>query len=152
MTRRQKIVVGAVLVLLVLLYSGAAATAGGPGGDSASLHPGGIVGWLGGLVGSPPTVARSDESAPCLAGDTLTIKQTCSLAVAKSSTKTRQVKLHVTDALTIDTRSPNSDNTISQDAKAGSDISVTVDDKGTNILFTCADSSNDCVVTLTGGR
>jgi hypothetical protein len=146
MTRRQKITVGVVLVLLVLLYSGAA-TLGGSG-QGATLHPGGLVGWLGHVVGKPPAASRSDESAACLDGDTLTIKGTCTLTVAKSSTKTRQVKIHATDAITITTRAPNSDSTVKQDAKAGADIAVTVDANGADITLSCADTGDTCSATL----
>lgn len=148
MNRRQKIIVGAVLAFIALLYAGVAVHTGGSGGGGASRDPGGIVGWLGDLVGSPPQVDREDMSAPCLSGDTLTIDGACTLTVAKSDTRTRQAKLHADDAVTVTTRAPQGDDTISHDAEAGSDFSVTVDSKGADITFTCADTGDTCVVTL----
>src|SRR5215470_14713176 len=101
MTRRQKIVIIAVGVLLVLLYTGAAASTGGSGRGDASKDPGGVVDWLGDLIGQPPDAARSDLTSPCLSGSTLTIKGSCTLTVARSDDGTRRVNLHADDAVTI---------------------------------------------------
>lgn len=148
MSRRQKIVVVAVFVLLALLYIGAAAGGGGSGQGNASGHPGGIVGWLGRVVGQPPDAARSDLTAPCLAGGTLTVKSSCVLSVAKSNVGTRRVKLHATDAVTITSRAPQGDQDITADVKAGTDVNVTVDGKGGGIAIVCASTGATCTVTL----
>jgi hypothetical protein len=148
MTHRQKIVVGAVLVVLALLYSAAAASAHGSGQGSASQKPGGIVGWLGHIVGKPPAAPRSDESAPCLSGQTLSVQGSCMLTVAKSSTRTRQVKLHANDAVTVTSRAPNGSQAITATVKAGADVTVTVDASGSDIEISCTTSGSNCVATL----
>src|SRR5215831_1744556 len=121
MSRRQKIVIIAVGVLLVLLYTGAAVTGGGSGQGDASKKPGGVVGWLGDLFGQPPAAARADLSSACLAGDTLTDKGT------------RRVKLHAVDAVTVASRAPQGQDTVTDDVEAGKDVSVTVDGDGGDI-------------------
>src|SRR5262245_39370909 len=136
MTRRQKIVIIGVGVLLVLLYTGAAATGGGSGQGDASKKPGGIVAWLGDLIGQPPDAARSDRSSPGLSGSTLTVKRTCTLTVARSDDGTRRVNLHADDAVKIASRAPQGSDDISMDVDADKDITVTVDGDGGNITFT----------------
>ena len=148
MTTKQKIVVIAVFVLLALLFAGAVANGGGSGQGDASKRPTGIVGWLNSLFGSPPDAKRADLSAPCLSGDTLSFKGSCTLAVAKSDDGTRQVKLHAANAVSVATRAPHGKDNISQDVDGNSDITVTVDGDGGGILITCADSKATCTVTL----
>jgi hypothetical protein len=148
MTRRQKIVIIAVGVLLVLLYTGAAVTGGGSGQGNASKKPGGVVGWLGDLFGQPPTAARADLSSACLSGNTLTVKASCTLTVAKSDKGTRRVKLHAVDAVTVASRAPQGQDTVTDDVEAGKDVSVTVDGNGGDIHLSCADSGATCTLTL----
>lgn len=149
MSRRQKIVIIAVFVLMALLYTGAVANGGGSGqGDASQRHPGGIVGWLGDVVGDPPTADRGDLSAPCLVDSTFTVKGSCVLTVAKSDEDTRRVRLHATDPVTISTRAPNSDETINVDVKADADVSVTVDGDGAPVTIACASADDTCTVTL----
>src|SRR5262245_24167881 len=123
MSRRQKIVIVAVFVLMALLYTWAAANSGGSGQGDASKKPGGIVGWLGDLFGSPPNDDRKDLSAPCLADKTLTIKGTCVLHVAKSSAGTRKVALKATDAVKVTSRAPQGTDDVTADVDAGKDVS-----------------------------
>ncbi len=149
MTRKQKIVIIAVFVLLALLYVGAVANGGGSGQGDASKDPKGIVKWLGNLFGSPPDATRGQLTSTCLSDDTLSFKGNCTLAVAKSDDGTRRVRLHATDAMSVASRAPQGKKTITDDVKAGDDVSVTVDGDGGDILFTCADSSATCTVTLT---
>jgi hypothetical protein len=146
LSRRQKIVIVAVFAILVVLYTGAAATGGGSGQGDASGHPGGIVGWLGGVLGQPPAVDRPDLSAPCLSGDTLTVKGSCALTVKKSTKDTRRLKLHATDAVSVASRAPQGGDTVTADVEAGKDVSVTVDGKGGDVVITCP--ADTCVVTL----
>jgi hypothetical protein len=146
LSRRQKIVIIAVFVLLAALYSGAAAIGGGSGQGDASGHPGGFVGWLGGVLGQPPAVARADLSAPCLSQDTLTVKGTCTVTVNKSTQDTRRLKLHATDAVTVASRAPQGSDTVTANVDADKDVSVTVDGKGGDVVITCPGDS--CVVTL----
>jgi hypothetical protein len=146
LSRRQKIIIVAVFALIVVLYTGAAATGGGSGQGDASGHQGGIVGWLGGVFGQPPTVARADLSAPCLSQDTLTFKGSCTVTVKKSTEDTRRLKLHAQAAVTVTSRAPQGTDTVTADVDAGKDVSVTVDDKGGDVVITCPGDS--CVVTL----
>lgn len=146
LSRRQKLVIIAVFVLLVALYTGAAATGGGSGQGDASGHPGGIVGWLGGALGQPPAVARSDLSAPCLSEETLTVKGNCTVTVNGSTQDTRRLRLHATNAVTVASRAPQGSDTVTADVDAGKDVSITVDGKGGDIVITCPGDS--CVVTL----
>ncbi|HKD97887.1 MAG TPA: hypothetical protein VKB69_09825 [Micromonosporaceae bacterium] len=148
MTTKQKIVVIAVFVLLALLYVGAVANGGGSGQGDASKRPGGIVGWLGDLVGSPPDAKRADLSAPCLTANTLSFKGSCTMTVAKSDDGTRQIKLHADDAVSVGSRAAQSKDTITQDVNAGDDVTVTVDGDGGGVIFTCKDSKATCTVTL----
>jgi len=148
MTTKQKIVVIAVFVLLALLYVGAVANGGGSGQGDASKRPTGVVGWLGDLFGSPPDAKRADLSAPCLAQDTLTVKGSCVLTVAKSGDGTRQVKLHAADAVSVASRAPQGKDDVTADVKAGDDVTVTVDGNGGPITITCASSGATCTVTL----
>lgn len=146
MSRRQKLAVGAVLGLIVLLYTGAVGN-GARSGSGDAAHPGGVVGWLGGLVGHPPAAARSDLSAPCLTDRTLSVQGSCTLSVAKSSGGTRQVKLHATDPVRVESRAPDSRQTVTDDVKAGDDVSVTVDGTGGDIAISCP-AADTCTATL----
>jgi len=146
LSRRQKITIIAVFALLVALYTAAAATGGGSGQGDASGHPGGIVGWLGGALGQPPAVARADLSAPCLSEDTLTVKGSCTVTVQKSTQDTRRLKLHAQAAVRVTSRAPQGSDTVTADVDAGKDVSVTVDDKGGDVVITCP--ADSCVVTL----
>jgi hypothetical protein len=146
LSRRQKIIIVAVFVILVVMYTGAAATGGGSGQGDASGRPGGIVGWLGDTLGQPPAVARADLSAPCLDQQTLTVKGSCALTVAKSTKDTRRLKLHAEAAVTVASRAPQGSDTVTADVEAGKDVSVTVDGKGGVVVITCPGDS--CVVTL----
>lgn len=148
MTTKQKIVIIAVFVLLALLYVGAVANGGGSGQGDASKPPDGIVAWLGSLIGSPPDAKRAELSAPCLNQDTLSFKGNCTLTVAKSDDGTRQVELHAADAVSVASRAPQGKDTVSEDVKAGDDVTVTVDGDGGDIVITCADSKATCTVTL----
>lgn len=147
MTRRRKILIVAVFALIVLLYVGAAANGGGRGQGDAGADPGGVVGWLGDLVGKPPAAKRSDLSAPCLSGDTLTIDASCTLHVARSDTGTRRVTLHATDSITVTARPPRSDDAVTNKVDPGKDVDVTVDSDGGDIVLSCT-GSDTCTVTL----
>jgi hypothetical protein len=151
MTRRQKIIVAAVLVAIALLFSGAVANGGGKGeGNAKSGRSNGFIDWLGGLFGQPDNVGRNELTSTCLDGSTLTIKGSCVLTVAKSGKDLRQVKLHAKDAVSVTSRTPRGNDTATSDVKAGDDIKVSVDGKGGDITFNCADGSGaTCVVTLT---
>jgi hypothetical protein len=147
MTRRQLIVVGVVAAVLVVLYGLAAANGARSGqGDADSRH-GGLVGWLGSLVGAPPDAARGDLSAGCLSGSTLTVDHQCVLTVARSSRGTRQIRLHAVDAISVNAPAPQGAGPVTADVKAGSDMSVTVDGSGARITLTCA-AARPCTVTL----
>jgi len=146
MSRRQKIVIIAVFVLMALLYTGAAAT-GGSGEGDASKKPGGIVGWLGDLVGQPPAADRKDLTADCLVDKTLTVKGTCVLHVAKSSKGTRKVALKATDAVKVTSRAPQGHDEVTADVDAGKDVSVTVDGDAADITIACS-GADQCTVTL----
>lgn len=143
MTRRQKILLGAVALVLVLLYTGAAATAGGSSQGNAADRPGGLVGWLGHFTGKPAKVDRSALSAPCLAGTVLTVKDSCVLTVAAGN-GTRRVALHADDAVSVTSRPPGQQQDATSTVEAGHDVDVTVDKAGGRITFTCA-----CTVHLT---
>ena len=147
MSRRQKIILVAVGVVLVLLYSGAIAGGAGRRDGSASRRPGGLVGWLGSLVGSPPAARRADLSADCLAGTTLTVHGTCLLHVAAHGTGNRRVTLRARDAATVTARPPGADRDIRAEVKAGAEVGVTVGVGATDITVGCAGTA-PCVLTL----
>ena len=147
MSRRQKIAVVAVLVLMAVLYAGAVAGGARTGQGDAGDHPGGLVGWLGRAVGQPPAAARSDLAAPCLRDRTLTVAGHCTLRVASSDRGTRRVRLHATDPVTVESRAPKGEQTVTADVKPGDDVSVTVDGDGTDIAITCA-GGDTCTLSL----
>jgi len=147
MSRRQKVVIVAVLALMAVLYTGAVANGSGSGTGDAGRRPGGLVGWLGRLVGQPPVAARAELAAPCLTDRTLALHGGCVLSVAKSSRGTRRVKLHAADPIRLVSRAPSSQQTVTADVKAGDDISVTVDGDGGGIAISCT-AATTCTVTL----
>src|SRR5690242_16939444 len=106
MTRRQKVLVTVVLAALVLLYAAGMAGAGRSGDGSLTGRPGGIVGWLGGIVGQPPRAAPQELSSACLSERTLTVQGSCVLTVAGSGRTLRRVALHARDAVTVTARAP----------------------------------------------
>jgi hypothetical protein len=146
MSRRQKIVTVAVFVLLALLYTGAAATGGRSGQGDPGTRPGGLVGWLGGLVGQPPPAARSQLSSPCLSGSELRVSGDCTLTVARAG-GTRRVRLHAADPVEVSSRPPGRQQSATEKVKAGADVDVTVDANGGPIGLACSAAST-CTVTL----
>jgi hypothetical protein len=147
MSRRQWIVVGAVTAVLVVLYCLAAANGARSGRGDADSRQGGIVGWLGSMVGPPADVARGDLSAACLNGSIFAVDGQCVLTVARSSRGTRRIRLHAVDAVTVNAPAPQGAGQVTADLKAGSDTSVTVDGSGARITLTCA-ATRPCSVTL----
>src|SRR5690349_8653746 len=145
MTRRQIIVVGVVTAVLIIAYGLAVANGSRSGEGSPDARNGGLVGWLGSLVGQPPDVARADLSAGCLRETTFTVDGQCVLTVAKSRRGTRRVRLHANDPVSVDAPAPAG--RITADLKAGADASVTVDGAGARITLTCA-AVRPCTVTL----
>jgi hypothetical protein len=146
---RQKLLVGAVFLVIALLYGGALAAGAGSGQPDTGVDGhSGFIGWLGGDAGQPASAARSDLRADCLAGQTLTVKGTCVLVVAGSEQRLRQVHLHAEDAVTVTARAPQQDTLVSDNAKPGDDVAVTVDGKGGDIALDCDDPSGVCVLTL----
>jgi hypothetical protein len=140
--------VGAVVLVIALLYAGAlAAGAGSDQPDAGSDGRGGFIGWLG-ASGEPLPAARTDLRADCLAGETLTVQGTCVLEVAGSAQGLREVRLHAEDAVTVTARAPQRDSLISDEAKPGDDVRVTVDGKGADIALDCDDPTGTCVLTL----
>src|SRR5262245_1359151 len=111
LSRRQKIVIVAVFAILIALYTGAVASGGS--------EQGGIVGWLGDVAGEPPAVQRAELSASCLSGDTLTVKGSCTVVVQKSTKDTRRLKLHAEAAVTVTSRAPQGEDSVSADVAAG---------------------------------
>lgn len=146
MSRRQKIVVCAILAALAVLYSGAVATGGGTGtGDAATGN--GFVRWLGRLAGEPAAVVAADLSAGCLADTTIAVQGSCTLHVAASRQDLRRLRLHARDAVTVTARAPHGDSPVRDDVAAGTDVDVTVDGRGGDVTFACADTTT-CVLTL----
>jgi hypothetical protein len=148
MSRRQKIVVIAVLVALVALFSGAVANGASNSDGDASEDPNGFVSWLGDLFGEPAPVDRADLVAACLAGDTLTVEGSCTLAVAGSEEKIRQLVLRPEQVVTIVSPAPSEGETIEADAEPGDEVRITVDSDGGEIVINCGDPGDTCVVTL----
>ena len=137
----------AVAAVLVLLYTGSAATAGGSGTGDAGARPGGLVGWLGRLVGGPPAVRPADLSAPCLAGTVLTVKGTCTLTVARGN-GTRRMRLHTDDALSVTSRPPGQHQDATSHIDAGKDVDVTVDADGGDVGLVCPSPGATCTARL----
>jgi hypothetical protein len=153
-TTRQRLLIGAVLLVIALLYAGALAAPAGSGqGDATPDGPRGVLGWLGGgptpgASGEPGPAVRADLHADCLAGQTLTVKGTCVLLVARGGDGLRQVRLYAHDAVTVTARAPQHGILMSDDAKPGDEVKVTVDATGGEIALDCDDPANTCVVTL----
>jgi hypothetical protein len=147
MSRRQLILVGVVAAVLVVLYGLAAANGSRSGQGGPESREGGIVGWLGTMVGQPADAARGDLSAGCLNGSTFTVDGQCVLTVARSSRGTRRIRLHAVDAVSVNAPAPQGAGPVTADLKAGSDTSVTVDGSGARITLTCA-GARPCTVTL----
>jgi hypothetical protein len=147
MSRRQKIVVCAVLAALAVLYTGAVATGGRTGTGDAGATGNGFVRWLGRLAGEPTAVVAADLSADCLADTTITVRGSCPLHVAASRQDLRQLRLHARDAVTVTARAPRGDSLVRDDVAAGTDVDITVDGRGGDVTLACADTTT-CVLTL----
>jgi hypothetical protein len=70
------------------------------------------------------------------------------LVVAGSEQGLREVRLHAEEAVTVTARAPQQDSLISDRAKPGDEVRVTVDGKGGDITLDCADPTGTCVLTL----
>ncbi len=147
LTRLQRILLAAVVVVIALFVV-AAATGDRDGGAGAAQHPGGLVGWLGGLFGGSSTVDRKDLSADCLQDDgTLAIKGSCTLHVAAGSGNVRKVRLTARQAVSVRAKPPGQDTTGTRDVAAGDRLDVAVDQNANDIVITCT-SGGTCVVTI----
>lgn len=147
MTRSQKILLG-VGVLIVVLFVLSVANGSRSGTGDAGSGRSGFVAWLGKLAGPPATVDRTDVTADCLQpGDRLEVKDSCTVTVAAGD-GTRSLKLHAENAVTVTAPVPNDDSTADHEAKAGEDVSVTVDADGADVVLRCG----SCVLTLEGGE
>ena len=147
MSRRQKIVVCAVLAALALVYTAAVATGGRTGSGDAGATDNGFVWWLGRLAGEPAAVVAADLTADCLTDTTITVPGSCTLHVAGSRRDVRRLRLHARNAVTVVARAPRGDSPVRDDVAAGTDVDVTVDGRGGDVTLTCADTTT-CVLTL----
>jgi hypothetical protein len=148
MSRRQQILVCAVLGALALLYvTGVGIGAGAGTGGQADLHNG-FVRWLGDRFGQPASVARHDLTADCLTGATLTVHGSCTLHVASAGQDVRRLRLHAQDAVTVTAKAPKREDTVRDDVAAGTDATVTVDSGGGDVVVACTGTTTTCVVTL----
>lgn len=143
MTRGQKILAAAI-VLIIALYVTGVATQGGSGGD-ADPRENKLVTMLGGWFGEPDDVDQADLSARCLAERTLTIEGNCVLRVRESGEDLRNVVLTAVDPVRLTTRAPHDDSVLDDDVDAGEQVKVAVDDRGGDISISCA-GGKTCVV------
>jgi hypothetical protein len=147
LTRLQRILLGAIVVI-VALFIVSAATSGRAGDGGPDSGRSGIVAWLGDLLGGSSTVDRKDLSADCLQPDgRLVINGSCVLRVARSDSDVRQVKLRARDALSVRAPAPRGDQVVTDDLDAGKDVAIAVNGDGADITLTCA-GADTCVATL----
>ncbi len=142
LTRGQKIL-AVVIVLIIALYVTGAATQNGSGPPpDPSQH--GLVKALGGLFGGPPQAKLEELSAPCLSGNTMSIKDSCVLTVTPSDEDIREVRLRPDRVVSLKTRTPRSDDVSEETLEGGSSVDVAIDDRGGEITLTC----KECTVVV----
>ncbi|GIH02133.1 hypothetical protein Rhe02_02000 [Rhizocola hellebori] len=140
LTRGQKIL-ALVAVLIVALYVTGVATQQGSTGKVDPTENG-LVKMLGRWFGSPDQAEPGELSAPCLAQQQLTIKDSCVLTVASSDKDLREVVLRAQQPVRLHTRAPHDDSFLDKDLTAGEEVKVTVDSSGGDVTLTCS----SCVV------
>jgi hypothetical protein len=155
LTREQKILIAAGL-LVAVLYIGAVANGRGSGEGSvgeggAGAPVGGLVGVLAGWIGGASDADRAELSADCL-DDTnaLAVNGSCTLRVAPSERNLRVVRLRTDRPVTVTARLPRSDRAGTADVAAGDETSVAVDGRGDEIRIDCP-GTDPCVVTVLNG-
>lgn len=146
MTREQKILIAAGL-LVIVLYVGAVASGRGSGEGDANSPVGGLVGVIAGWLGSSADADRVELSADCFneAGQ-LGVEGSCTLKVAPSERDLRVVRLRTDQPVSVTARLPQSGRTATVEVAAGDETSVAVDGDGGDIALTCT-----CVLTVLNG-
>ena len=148
LTREQKILIAAGL-LVAVLYIGAVANGRGSGDGEAGTPVGGLVGVLAGWIGGASDADRADLAADCFEPDgRLAVKGSCTLRVASSDRDLRVVRLRAEQPVTVAARLPRSERTGTAEVAAGDETSVAVDGRGGDIRLDCPDS---CTVTILSG-
>lgn len=151
MSKRTKVLLIVAAVLLVGLFAGAVANQRGTGrGDSSSSN--GFIDFLGERAGSANAVADGEIQAPCRkAANTFQFNGSCTLRVAAGGAGLRSLVLRSTNAMTVSSRVPRKDFTVSDDIKPGEEMRVAIDEQGAGVGLTCALLAT-CLVTLGDGQ
>jgi hypothetical protein len=144
LTRGQKILAAAALIIIVLFVTGVSTQQ--RSGGSADPTENGLVKMLGGWFGGPDQAEPGELSAPCLADRTLSIELSCVLTVAPSGKDLREVTLRTDQPLHVKTRAPQGTAELSDAIEAGAEIKVSVDGDGADITLSC----EKCSVTVGG--
>jgi hypothetical protein len=151
MSGRQKLVLALVGVALVLLFVAAMANPSGSGQGRPGASPSGVVGLLGRVAGDAGAVPAADVSAPCAqaAGVFKVAFGGCVLTVASGGRGLRTVRLRADRALTVRSKAPRNDFTVTDTLAPGEVARVAVDEQGGAIGLSCGAAT--CTVTLVGG-
>jgi hypothetical protein len=151
MSTRTKVLLIVVAVLLVCCFGGALANGRGEGtGDASSRN--GFVDFLAERAGGANAVADGDIEAPCrTAPGTFQFVGTCTLTVLAGGTGLRSLVLRTDTAMTVSSRVPRKDFSVSGDVQAGEQTRVPIDEEGGPVTLACP-SLAGCVVTVGNGQ
>jgi hypothetical protein len=148
LTRIQRILLAAVVVVVVLFVL-SVSTNGRNGEGSIASGEGGVVGWLGDLLGGAAAVDPADLSGECLQPDgQLLVDGSCELVVSASDDDVRQIRLKAQDPVVVSAEPPGRDEAASEEVPAGEEITVAVDSDENVIEIACGESLDTCVVLL----
>jgi len=149
--KRTKVLLVVVAVLLVCCFGGSLANGRGTGtGDPNSSN--GFVDFLAERAGSANAVADGEIEAPCrTAPGTFQVLGTCTLTVVAGGTGLRSLVVRTDNAITVASRVPRKDFSVSDDVGAGDEKRIPIDEQGGPVTLACA-SISGCVVTLGNGQ
>jgi hypothetical protein len=151
MGTRTKVLLVVVAVMLVCCFGGALVNGRGEGtGDANSSN--GFVDFLAERAGSANAVADGEIEAPCrTAPATFQVVGTCTLTVVAGGAGMRSLVLRTDNAMTVSSRVPRKDFSVSGDVGAGEETRVPIDEQGGPVMLACA-SISGCFVTLGNGQ
>jgi hypothetical protein len=150
MSKRTKVLLIVGAIVLVCMFSGALANQTGTGtGDANSRN--GLVDFLGRRAGNANAVADGEVQAPCRkAANRFDVTGgSCTLTVAAGGAGLRSLHLRSNSPITVTSKVPRRDFTVSDDVKPGDEVKVAIDSGGGQVALTCAPLAT-CVVMLNG--
>lgn len=151
MGKRTKTLLIVAAVLLVCCFGGAVGNGRGEGtGGSGSRN--GFVDFLAERTSGAATVPDADVQAPCRTGPaTFQFAGACQLTVAAGGAGLRSLVLRAETPIHVSSRVPGKDFAVSEDAEAGDEVRIPVDEQGGPVTLTCPPLS-ECLVRLENGQ